>query len=61
MNGWVYLKKELYTGIQLRWSLRSGNLLAFLSRVELLLGFQGTAVGIELVASEEDAGEDESE
>lgn len=44
---------------QLRWSLRSDNLLAFLSRVELLLGLQGTAVGVELVASEEDAGEDE--
>lgn len=39
----------------------SDNLLAFLSRVELLLGLQGTAVGVELVASEEDAGEDESE
>ena len=41
---------------QLRWSLRSDNLLAFLSRVELLLGLQSTAVCVELVASEEDAG-----
>lgn len=41
--------------------MRSDNLLVFLSRVELLLGLQGTAVGVELVACEEDAGEDESE
>ena len=41
--------------------MRSDNLLAFLSCVDLLLGLQGTAVGVQLVASEEDAGEDETE
>ena len=41
--------------------MRSDTLLAFLSRVELLLSLQSTAVAVKFVASEEDAGEDESE